>query len=330
MVQNAQGCKSSSYGTSLELVKYYLPKPDVLIIQPTCGNKGSIKIMTSASSYSFDGGQTWSTVNEKTNITSGSFNVLIKNAQGCTSNPYEMSIYINAFYLPRPLVKVVQPTCTNNGSITVVSQAAQYSFDNGVTWVTNPVLLNPTPGYYNILIKNSAGCTSTSASASIYKFYLNSPSVTTIQPTCSAPKGSIFINTIADLYSFDNGATWTSNPVKTNANSGSYTLLIKNSFGCVSQGAYAYINSAPSIPTNPVATVTQPTACDATDGSITITTPGSSYTFNDGATWTTNPIKKNIGAGTYIIRIKTNNSSCQSVSVAVTLNSGINIAAPAP
>lgn len=329
MVQNAQGCKSSSYGNSLNLVKYYLPKPDVLIIQPTCGNKGSIKIMTSASSYSFDGGQTWSTVNEKTNLSSGSFNIVIKNAQGCTSNPYDMSIYIHAFYLPRPLIKVVQPTCTNTGSITVVSQAVRYSFDNGVTWVTNPVLLNPTPGYYNILIKNSAGCTSTSASASIYKFYLNSPSVTTIQPTCSVPKGSIFINTIADLYSFDNGATWTSNPVKTNVNSGSYTLLIKNSFGCVSQGAYAYINSAPSIPTTPVATVTQPTACDATDGSITITTPGSSYTFNDGATWTTNPVKKNIGAGTYIIRIKTNSSSCQSVAVAVTLNSGTNIAAPA-
>ena len=329
MVQNAQGCKSSSYGTSLGLVKYYLPKPDVLIIQPTCGNKGSIKIMTSASSYSFDGGQTWSIVNEKTNITSGSFNVLIKNAQGCTSNPYEMSIYINSFYLPRPLVKVGQPTCTNNGSITVVSQAAKYSFDNGVTWVTNPVLLNPTPGYYNVLIKNSAGCTSEGTNISIYRFYLNQPSVTTIQPTCSVPKGSIFVNTIADLYSFDNGTTWTSNPVKTNVNPGSYNILIKNSSGCISQAAYAYIYSSPPIPTTPVATVIQPTSCDATDGSITITTPGSSYTFNDGTTWTTNPVKKNIGAGTYIIRIKTNNSSCQSVSVAVTLNSGINIAAPA-
>ena len=328
MIQNAQGCKSSTYSTTLSLPKFYLPKPDVLIIQPTCAVKGSIKIVTPASSYSFDGGQTWSTVNEKTNLTSGNYYIVIKNAQGCTSNPYEMGINMKTFYLPRPLIKTVQPTCGNNGSITVVSQAAHYSFDNGTTWVTNPSLLNPTPGYYSIIIKNAAGCISESASLYINKFYLNQPSVTTIQPTCATPKGSIFINTIADLYSFDNGVTWVTNPIKTNVNSGSYNILIKNASGCISQSAYAYIYSAPAIPATPVATVKQPTACDSSDGSITITTVASSYTFNDGATWTTNPVKTNIAAGTYIIRTKTNNASCESASVAVTLNSGINIAAP--
>lgn len=329
MVQNAQGCKSDGYGTSLSLEKFYLPKPDVLIIQPTCVIKGSIKIVTPASSYSFDGGQTWSTVNEKTNLTSGNYYVVIKNAQGCTSNPYEMGINMNAFYLPRPLLKAVQPTCGDNGSITVVSQAAQYSFDNGTTWVTNPSLLNPTPGYYTILIKNSAGCLSQSASVYINKFYLNQPTVTTIQPTCSTPKGSIIINTIADLYSFDNGVTWGTNPIKTNVNSGSYNILIKNAYGCVSQSTYVYLYTAPAIPATPVATIKQPTACDSTDGSITITTVASSYTFNNGATWTTNPVKTNIGAGTYIIRTRSNSQSCESASVAITLNSGINIAAPA-
>lgn len=328
MVQNAQGCKSPSYGTSLSLVKYYLPKPDVLVIQPTCLVKGSIKITTPASQYSFDGGQTWSTNNEKTNLTSGYYNVMIKNAQNCTSNPYDLSVSITTFFLPRPFIKTVQPTCTNNGSITVVSQAAEYSFNNGVTWVTNPVLLNPAPGYYSILIKNSAGCISQSSSASINTFYLNAPSVTIIQPTCAVPKGSLYVNTIADLYSFDNGITWVTNPVKNNLNSGSYSVRIKNSFGCISQTASAYISSAPNIPPTPVATVIQPTACDTTDGTITITTPAVSYTFNDGATWTTNPVKRNVGSGTYIIKIKTNSSSCESLPIAVTLNSGINIAAP--
>ncbi len=327
-IKNAQDCKSAPYGVSVSLARFYLPRPDILVIQPTCGNKGSIKIVTPASAYSFDGGQTWSTVNEKTGLTSGSFHIVIKNAQNCTSNPYDLNVYINTFYLPRPLIKVVQPTCGNNGSITVVSQGAQYSFDNGVTWGTNPSLLNPTPGYYNILIKNSAGCISQTVSASINKFYLSRPSVTTIQPTCSVPKGSIFINTIADLYSFDNGITWTTNPVKNNLNPGNYNILVKNSSGCMSESSYAYIYSAPSIPPTPAVTVIHPTQCDATNGSITITTPGSSYSFNDGATWSTIPVKKNIGSGTYIVKIKNNSSTCESASVAVTLNSGINIAAP--
>ncbi|MDQ0475693.1 T9SS type B sorting domain-containing protein [Chryseobacterium sp. MDT2-18] len=329
MVQNAAGCKSSNYVSSLNLQKFYLPKPNVSVVQPTCTVKGSIKITTVASEYSFDGGQTWSTVNEKTNLNSGYYNIVIKNAQGCTSNPYEMNVSITTFYLPRPLLKVVQPSCGNNGSITVVSQAAQYSFDNGTTWVTNPSLLNPTPGYYYILIKNSAGCISQAATASVNQFYLAQPIVTIIQPTCSVPKGSIYINTIADLYSFDNGATWTTNPVKTNLNSGNYNLLIKNAAGCISQRAYVNIYNAPALPPTPVFTVTQPTACDATDGSITITTPGKSFSFNDGASWSTDPVKKNIGSGTYILKIKTNSSSCESVSVPVTLDSGINIAAPA-
>lgn len=326
MVQNAAGCKSYSYGSSLSLKKFYLPKPNISIIQPTCIVKGSIKIMTSASAYSFDAGQTWSTVNERINLTSGNYNVMIRNAQGCTSE--SMYISMTAFYLPRPFVKTVQPSCGDGGSITVVSQAAFYSFDNGTTWVISPSLLNPTPGYYQILIKNSAGCISQSANTSISKFLLSAPSFTVIQPTCSAPKGSIFINTIADLYSFDNGVTWTSNPVKNNLNSGSYNLLVKNSAGCTSQSAYANIYSAPNIPPTPAFTVTQPSACDATDGTITITTPGKSYSFNDGASWSTNPIKQNIGAGTYVLKIKTNSSTCESISVPVTLDSGINIAAP--
>ena len=329
MVQNAAGCKSSTYNSSLSLQKFYLPKPNISIVQPTCTIKGSIKINTIAAEYSFDGGQTWSTVNEKLNLTSGSYNVVIKNSQGCTSDPYGMSIYMNAFYLPRPFVKTVQPSCGDGGSITVVSQAAFYSFDNGTTWVTSPSLLNPPPKYYSILIKNAAGCISQTATASISKYYLQQPIVTAIQPTCSSPKGSIFINTIADLYSFDNGSTWTSNPVKTNLNQGSYNILIKNAAGCISQSAYVSIYSAPSSPPTPVFTVTQPTACDATDGSITITTPGKSFSFNDGASWSTSPVKQNIGAGTYILKIKTNSSTCESVSVPVTLNSGINIAAPA-
>ena len=328
VVSNLQGCKSSPYNQGISLVKYYLPNPDVSVEQPVCGKNGSIKILNSGFEYSFDGGRTFSSVNEKTNLSSGSYQIVVRNAQGCTSNPYAVNIYISQFFLPRPFIKVDQPYCGNGGSITVVSQSAQYSFNNGVTWVTNPVLLNPAPGYYNILIKNASGCISQTASVNINKFYLQQPVVTTLQPTCAVTKGTIIVNSIADQYSFDNGVTWSTSNIKNNAASGSYNILIKNANGCISYNAYVYISSAPAIPATPAYTFVAPSACDATDGSISITTPGSSYSFNDGATWTTNPVKKNIGSGTYIIKIKTNSSVCESLSVAVSLNSGVNIAAP--
>jgi len=325
-IKNSQNCTSNLYNVSLYFNNYYLPKPDVEIIQPKCGLNGSIKVATPAAQYSFDNGYTWTTNPILNNLTSGTYNVIIKNAQNCVSEPFYVSIA--AFYLPQPMVNVVQPTCSNNGSITVVSNAAFYSFDNGTTWVTSSSLLNPAPGYYNIKIKNTAGCISRVSSVSVQKYYLNSPQVTTVQPTCAAPSGTIIINTIADLYSFDNGTTWVTTPIKNNVASGNYNVLIKNSFGCISQSAYAYINSSPAIPAAPAVSVVQPTACDSTDGSIKITTAAISYSFNDGASWTTNPVKNNLGSGTYIIKLKINTYSCESLTTVVNLDSGVAIAAP--
>ncbi|AXB58840.1 Ig-like domain-containing protein [Flavobacterium fluviale] len=326
MVKNATGCMSNPYSAYASLQQYYLPNPDFTLIQPTCGINGSISIATVASSYSFDNGNTWTTNPVLSGLTSGYYNIVIKNATGCKS--YGLSMYINPYYLPNPNVKVVQPTCGNGGSITVTTPADQYSFDGGSTWTTNPILLNPASSSYNVLIKNATGCKSNSQYFSINKFYLSSPNVSAIQPTCSAPTGTLIINTAADQYSFDGGITWTTNPVKKNLAGGSYNVIIKNTLGCTSYSSYMYINTPPSIPAAPAVKIVQPSSCGATDGSITITTSAISYSFNDGNSWTTSPTKINVGAGTYIIKIKTNSYSCESATTVVNLSSGTTIAAP--
>ena len=224
---------------------------------------------------------------------------------------------------------MIQPSCGNGGSITVTTPADQYSFDGGTTWTTNPILLNPTSSSYTIVVKNTAGCKSQSQYYYINKYYLPTPNVTSIQPTCSSPSGTIIINTTADQYSFDNGVTWTTNPIKKNLAGGSYNIVIKNTLGCVSYGSYAYIDTPPTIPSAPAVQIVQPSSCGATDGSITITTTAQSYSFNDGNSWTTNPTKINVGAGTYIIKIKTNSYTCESSTTVVNLSSGTTIAAPA-
>ncbi|HEU4790899.1 MAG TPA: T9SS type B sorting domain-containing protein [Flavobacterium sp.] len=326
MVKNTTGCTSNTYGASVSIQEYYLPNPDFTIIQPSCGVNGSITIATVATSYSFDGGYTWTTNPILSGLTTGYYNIMIKNATGCKSN--SVSIYINPYYLPNPNVKVVQPSCGNGGSITVTTPADNYSFDAGTTWTTNPILLNPTATYYNVLIKNATGCISNSQYSYINQYYLTSPNTTTIQPTCNTPSGTIIINSTADQYSFDGGTTWTTNPVKKNLASGSYNVLIKNTLGCTSYSSYSYINNPPAIPAAPAVQTVQPSSCGATDGSITITTPAISYSFNDGNSWTTNPTKINVGAGTYIIKIKTNSYSCESLTTVVNLSSGSTIAAP--
>ncbi|WP_428229889.1 T9SS type B sorting domain-containing protein [Flavobacterium sp.] len=327
LIKNASGCTSYPYGTYAYLQQDYLPNPDFTLIQPTCGINGSITIATVASSYSFDNGNTWTTNPVLSGLTSGYYSIIIKNAAGCKSSG--LSISINPYYLPNPNIKVVQPSCGNGGSITVTTPADYYSFDGGNTWTTNPILLNPASSSYNILIKNAKGCKSNSQYTYINKYYLSSPNVSTIQPTCSTPTGSIIVNSAADQYSFDGGITWTTNPVKKNLAGGSYTVVIKNTLGCTSSGNYIYINTPPSIPAAPAVKIVQPSSCSATDGSITITTSAISYSFNDGNSWTTSPTKINVGAGTYIIKIKTNSYSCESATTVVNLSSGTTIASPA-
>lgn len=328
-IKNNLGCTSDPYGISVYLKDYYLPTPDYTYEQPTCGKLGSITIATVADKYSFDGGNTWTTNSTLSGITSGYFNLMVKNSKGCTSIPYVISISINKYYIPTPIVKIVNPSCGIDGSISILSSAAEYSFDGGTTWGTNPIITKPIPNKtYSIVVKNSQGCTSYPYYANVSTYNLPSPNVSTVQPTCSEPYGTIYINTYSDQYSFDGGKTWSTDSVKSNLSSGTYYVMIKNSLGCISQYQYVYISSPPSIPAAPLVTVKQPSACGVTDGSIVINTSAASYSFNDGASWTTSNSKINLGAGTYMIKIKQNSYSCESLTTVVNLSSGSTIAAP--
>lgn len=326
VIKNSQNC--TSQGLSVYLNPYYLPNPNYTIVQPSCGSNGSISIATPASQYSFDGGSTWVTNPVLSNLTSGYYFIRIKNSLGCTSNPSSVTVYINEYYLPQPLFSIDQPTCGNPGNITILTTADFYSFDNGTTWTTNPILNNPSPGYHYIKIKNNLGCTSASQYANVNSFYLPSPNTTVTQPTCSITTGNIKVNTPADQYSFDDGVTWTTNSILSNVSPGGYFVKIKNSLGCISTYSYTYIQSAPYIPNAPSVNSTQPSSCGTTDGSITVTTTANEYSFNNGVTWTTNPTKINLAAGTYNIKTRNNSSQCESAATIVILNSGATIAAP--
>lgn len=324
MIKNNLGCTSNNQYVYLE--PYYLPNPTFTYTQPTCGVGGSIKITTVADQYSFDNGNTWTTNSTATNLAPGYYYVLIKNNLGCVSN-YQ-NVYIEPFYLPYPIFSVIQPTCDVAGSISISTIADQYSFDNGMTWTTNPVATNLKVGTYYILIKNNLGCVSNYSYTTIYESFLPNPTFSVIQPTCTNV-GSITITTLADQYSFDNGNTWTTNPVATNLQNGYYYIKIKKNSGCQSDTQYVYIEYPPYIPTAPTVSTVKPTDCGTKNGSITITSYATSYSFDDGLTWGTNATLNALDAGTYLIRIKDSYGGCSSLATTVVLNAVNNtLAAP--
>jgi large repetitive protein len=296
-IKNTQGC--TSVNTYVYLSDFSASYPNFATTQPSCGTNGSITITTLADFYSFDGGTTWSTNPTASNLTTGVYYILmIKNSQGCTSQG--SYTYLNPFYLPYPNFTTTNPNCGTGGSITITTNATEYSFDGGNTWVTNPVALNLAGGSYNVMIKNDLGCVSYSNYAYLSESYLPYPEYTVVQPTC-ATGGTLTITTIAAQYSFGNGNTWTTNPVLLNLTSGSYYYIkIKNSAGCESYTQYVYTYQ--SNPVAPSYASVQPTC--SSSGSITITTTATEYSFDNGLTWTTNPTVSNLTPGYFTLKIK--------------------------
>ena len=198
-----------------------------------------------------------------------------KNNLGCISQ--STYIYFYAPVIPVPLYTVVQPVCLNSGSITIDTVAAFYSINGGITWTTTPVFNNLAGGYYDIRIKNSLGCVSDFLNIVLNTNCLASPTYTFVDTTCGNI-GSITFTSVADFYSINNGATWSTNPFFNNLTGYYYNLLVKNNAGCVSYYFNVYLNQTTLA--TPTATLVYP--CNGNNGSITFTSLSSFYSIEIG------------------------------------------------
>jgi len=303
--KNEFGCISNF--NSVVLTGEFLDNPEYTIDNPVCEIGGSIKITTLGTEYSFDGGTTWVETNILNDVIAGTYIIKIKNEMGCTSP--NLYVYVRDFNSSYPEYTSVQPICGIGGTVTVTTLSDQYSFDGGITWTSDPVATNLSPGTYRIVLKNDEGCISRISYVYMYEFYLPYPEYTVINPSCGNG-GSVTITTVADQYSFDNGLTWSNNPTTTNLPHGtSLQIKIKNALGCLSYSNYVYLYEV--FLDYPEYTIMHPT-CEE-NGSITITTSASEYSFDNGLTWSSSNTLTDLTAGSYQIMIK-NDSGCMSQS----------------
>ncbi|RYZ51705.1 MAG: hypothetical protein EOP49_11120, partial [Sphingobacteriales bacterium] len=285
---------------SLRNIDDNLPSPAYTATEPTCiVPTAAVTITTPAAQYSFDNGATWQTSNVA-NLPIGVHFIKIKSATGCISAGAGVNV-VEPNLLPASGATVDQPqSCGDTGTISVNSTiAAEYSFDDGVTWTTNPVAANLAPGSYNIRIKDDSGCMSGAQYITIYEFFEGYPEFTAVQPTCDAP-GSITVTSDADEYSFDGGVTWTTNPVAANLPAGSYVVVTRSGGTCISYFTYVYLYEF--FLDYPLYSTVAPTC--GTGGSITITTTANEYSFDGGTTWTTSNTATGLTAGSYPILIR--------------------------
>lgn len=264
-IRTVNGCES--YNTKINLIPYLSNFPQYNKIDPkSCGDFGSITITTKADFYSFDDGVTWETNNNKANLASGDYRIRIKDSFGCISN-YN-SVQLNSEFLPKAEYLISNPYCSNLGGITITTPGTSFSFDGGTIWQTSNSITGLTAGSYIIKIRNNLGCTSVNEYVYLNNLENIYPEFKLTQAGCNT-YASIEIKTLGDLYSFDNGLNWSSNPILENLDGGtSYQLLVQKGGTCKSETQYLNIYSY--FRPLPAATDFEPILCDNLNDGVEI------------------------------------------------------------
>ncbi len=143
----------------------------VAVVENLCygDNNASITITANGGfgtlEYTINNGISWTSGNAFTGLIAGSYNVKVRDENGCVVNYTGNPIVMND---PAEIVIVsvdATPLSTyggNDGTIQVVAYggtgALQYSNDNGTTWQYSNFFIDLVPGGYYMLVKDANGC----------------------------------------------------------------------------------------------------------------------------------------------------------------------------
>jgi PKD repeat protein len=314
-VLSAVGCQSANSNAIAVTVN---PTPAAPTIttggSTTFCSGGSVTLTSSAgTSYLWSNGATTQTI---TATTAGTYTVQVTNASNCQS---AASAATTVIVNPTPTAPTIttggSTTFCSGGSVTLTSTAGtSYLWSTGATSQT---ITATTAGTYSVQVTNGSGCQS-AASAATTVIVNPTPAAPTItasgattfcsgSPTTLTSSGGI-------SYLWSNGATTQTISPTT---SGTYSVQVANASGCqsaASAGTAITVNPTPSIS---LGTITDPSSCGSTTGSIALNGTGSgSVSWSGTASGTTSvaslpAVISNLGAGSYSI-VLTSGAGCVS------------------
>ena len=221
----------------------------------------------------------------------------------------------------------------SSATLTAIGGSGTYTWSpaTGLSATTGAsVTATPSATTTYTITSNSAGCPAT---ATITITVVTPPAsnftVTSNQPSaCANTNGSITVNAAGTglEYSINNGNTWQSANVFSNLASGSYIVKVRNA-GSQCSVSYASnpVDLTPaSAPNITGATAVNPTNCTTPNGTINIAANGGTsplqYSINNGATWQVSNLFSGLAAGTYQVKVRNSDASCESSYPSVVLS----------
>jgi large repetitive protein len=319
------GCVSRESDAVIDNAPNAVSAPTLNITQPTCNDEfGSITVTSPLSNveFSFDNGSSYQNENQRSNLAAGTYNVRVRDTRtGCVSNATRAVLNEPVGNNSTPTCTPTHPSCfTSTGSITITSPATgvTYSFDGGVTFITQNSKSGMAPGRHRCCVRDiRTGCISREVDVDINPAPsgLTPPSVTVTQPSCaSGGSGTITISSSQSgvVYSIDNGASFQNSNVRSNLAPGTYQIRIRNSSNCVSAAVAITLNAATGSSIVPTGTVTQPT-CSVPTGTITFTYPlGSNYeySYDGGESFIAQSSLSGLRPGAYQVCVRDKTTGC--------------------
>ena len=298
---------------------------------------GSITVTASGGtapySYSANGGSTYQSSNVFNELAAGSYVVVVKDSNNCISAGQQVIISQPDSGVSFTTSQVnVLCNGAGTGSITVTASGGtapySYSADGGSTYQNSNVFSGLTAGSYTIIVKDSNNCVS-SGQQVIISQPDSGVSFTTSQVNvlCNgAGTGSITVTasggTAPYSYSADGGSTYQNSNVFSGLTAGSYTIIVKDSNNCISNGQQVTI-SQPNSPVSFTTSQVNVLCNDAATGSITVTASGGtapySYSADGGNTYQNSNVFSGLVAGSYVVVVQDSND-CVSNGQQVTIS----------
>jgi gliding motility-associated-like protein len=286
----------------------------------TTGTAGVTSVTggTSPYTYSWNGGQTTSTIS---NLAAGSYTVTVKDANNCTQPETVVVGTTGATIIPTATETDVLCNGQSNGSVSVTGAtggAAPYTY----TWSggqTTTTVTGLAIGTYTVTAKDNNGCTGQTT------ITINQPPLivvnTTSSPTtCTGSTGSAGVTSVTGgvspyTYSWAGGQTTST---ISNLAAGSYTVTVKDANSCTQPETIVVGSTGATI--IPTATETNVLCNGQSTGTATVSgstggTAPYTYTWSSGQTTTT---VNGLPAGTYTVTSKDNTGCVGQTTVTIT------------
>ena len=315
------------------------PDPQVTNVNnygPACYNgfTGFIEITASSLSnplsYSIDGGATFQNTNTFSNLSSGSYSVLVEDVNGCQTS-WGNVLFTNPPELIISAVNMVTPLCYDscNGQIDIVANGGSgnlsYSIDGGTTFVGNNSFTNQCPGLFNIAVQDDSSCITSSNNQLLEPTDIQT-TLTVTHPQCiGSSNGQVDFQVSGGTAPYTvswSGPQLPTSPI-TGLTDGTYFLVVTDANGCLDSNEIiiATISSFPA-PIIDSIIIDTPLCFQQSNGEISIYASGVgtpfSYDIGNSINTQNNHVFSNLSAGSYNV-VVTDVNQCSSTSTPIQL-----------